>query len=395
MLSLYEKSKFIVTRNVLFFTFLAMFLLTLFNLTTDGRNLLTSILATLLSLTIILFLYKVKSYKTPAYIAIVLGFFLNSYNLLGESNFDNYIDFFWMINLTLFAYFTLDRLVGNFYLVLNIIVLLLITFGYKLNYFSLRPPSDIYNFYTYLDFFMNFIISSVFFGYLVNQFLKQAKEAQEDALVTNIKLKQTNNELKQHYDEKSIMLKEIHHRVKNNLQVITSLLRLQLYKLDDKKSKEPFEESINRINSMALIHEKMYKGDQVKDVNLSQYIYDLADSLITNYSNYDNVKVFVESEIETLNLDVVVPLSLIFNELISNSLKHAFKNNEGGKIEINIHKNKNEIILNYKDNGVWKEPLYTNSFGLELIETFTEQLGGTYTLNHTNNTEYIFKFAVN
>jgi two-component sensor histidine kinase len=394
MKNIYENVKFAVTRNVLVFTFLSMALLTVFNLITNGNNLLTSILATLLSLITLLFLLKTKSYKISAYIAIVFGLSLNSYNLLGASNFENYIDFFWMINLILFAYFTLDRFVGNFYLFLNIIVLLVITFGAKLNYFSLRPPSYIYNFYTYLDFSMNFIISAIFFGYLVNQFLKQAKQAQKDAIVTNLKLKQTNNELQQQYDEKLIMLKEIHHRVKNNLQVITSLLRLQLYKLEDNKTREPFEESINRVNSMALIHEKMYKGDQVKDVNLSQYIYELADSLITNYSNYKNVKVNVKSEIETLNLDVVVPLSLIFNELISNSLKHAFKDNENGKIDINITKNNNKIILIYKDNGIWKEPNDANSFGLELIETFTEQLGGTYTINHLKGTKYIFKFEV-
>jgi len=394
MKNIYENSKFIVTRNVLIFTFVSTALLSIFNLFIDGNNLLTSLLATASSLITIVILFKTNNYKIPAYIAIILAIFVNIYNILGESNFANYTDFFWIINMILFAYFTIGRIVGNIYLSLNVLVVLTITFGAKLNYITLREPTNIFNFYTYFDFSLNFIICSIFFSYLVNQFLKQANQAEEDAILTNLKLKQTNTELKQQYDEKSIMLKEIHHRVKNNLQVITSLLRLQLHKIDDAKAREPFEESINRVNSMALIHEKMYKGDRVKDVNLSQYIYDLADNLIENYSNYENVKVSVDTDIETLNLDVVVPLSLIFNELISNSLKHAFSNNKTGKIGINIIKNKKEITLIYKDNGNWKEPQDPNSFGLELIDTFSEQLGGSFKIDNTNGTKYTFKFEV-
>lgn len=394
MKNIYENSKFLVTRNVLIFTFVSTALLSIFNLFTDGNNLLTSLLSTASSLISIVILLKTNNYKIPAYIATILAIFGNIYNILGKSNFENFTDFFWILNLILFAYFTLGRIVGNIYLSINVIVVLTATFGAKLNYITLLEPTNIFNFYTYLNFSLNFIICLFFFSYLVNQFLKQANQTQEDAIVTNLKLKQTNTELQQQYDEKSIMLKEIHHRVKNNLQVITSLLRLQLYKIDDAKAREPFEESINRVNSMALIHEKMYKGDRVNDVNLSQYIYDLADNLIENYSNYENVKVLVDTDIETLNLNVVVPLSLIFNELISNSLKHAFIKNKTGEISINIIKNKKEITLIYKDNGNWKEPQDPNSFGLELIDTFSDQLGGSFTIDNTNGTKYTFKFEV-
>ncbi len=393
MKSVYENAKFKVTRNVLIFIFISMLLLATVNFITDGNNLLIASLATVFSLIIILFVNKTKTYKAPAVLAITLAYCLNFYNLLGESNFENYIDFFWIINIVLFSFFTLGRWVGNIYFIINIITVISISFLSKEGIITLRPANRVYDFNAYLDFSINFFVCSIFFGYLINQFLKQSNIAQQHSIDSNIKLKQANNQLQKQFDEKSVMLKEIHHRVKNNLQVITSLLRLQLYKLKDKKSIEPFEESINRINAMALIHEKMYKGNQVKAVNLKQYIIDLADNLITNYSHHRNIKVEVKTDIETLNLDNIVPLSLVLNELISNSLKHAF-NGKNGEILINVIKKNKDYKMIYKDNGKWKPPKNPNSFGLELIETFTEQLGGKYTTNHDNGTEYIFEFEL-
>lgn len=393
MKSIYDKAKFKVTRNVLIFIFISMALLATVNFVTDGNNLFTASLGTIFSLIVIVFVNKTKTYKAPAFLAITLAYGLNFYNLLGESNFENYIDFFWIINIVLFSFFTLGRWVGNIYFIINIVTVISISFLSKEGVITLRPANRVNDFNAYIDFSINFIVCSIFFGYLINQFLKQSNIAQQHSIDSNIKLKQANSELQKQYDEKSVMLKEIHHRVKNNLQVITSLLRLQLYKLEDKKSIEPFEESISRVNAMALIHEKMYKGDQVKAVNLKQYIIELADNLITNYSHYGNIKVEVKTDIEILNLDTIVPLSLVLNELISNSLKHAFNGNSG-KISINILKKGKANQMIYKDNGKWKPPKNPNSFGLELIETFTEQLGGTYTTNHDNGTEYIFEFEV-
>ncbi len=390
---IYENAKYNVTKNVLIFIFISMAVLATVNLITNGNNLLTASLGTIFSFIIIVYINKTKTYKAPAMLAIILAYGLNFYNLLGESNFENYIDFFWIINIVLFSFFTLGRWVGNIYFIINIVTVISISFLSKEGVITLRPANRVYDFNAYLDFSLNFIVCSIFFGYLINHFLKQSQNAQEDAIVNNQKLKETNNELQKQYDEKSVMLKEIHHRVKNNLQVITSLLRLQSYKLEDKKSIAPFEESISRVNAMALIHEKMYKGDQVKAVNLKQYIYDLADNLIANYSHYENIKVNVKTDIETLNLDTIVPLSLVLNELISNSLKHAFNGNSG-EITIDVFKKGKVNQMIYKDNGEWKPPKNPNSFGLELIETFTEQLGGTYTTNHNNGTEYIFKFEV-
>jgi len=382
----YEKVKFIVTRNILIFTCFAMFLLIIVNLFTDGSNLTTAIIAAFFSSSVLFILIKSKKFIFSAIIALCLGYGLNLYNLTQASNFENYIDLFWLINLSIFAYFTLGRKIGHLYMVLNISSIFIISVLSKLNYFSLNPASDVYELSTFIDFGVNLTICSLFFGYLVSEFIKQNNVAKEETVLSNL-------ELQKQYDEKSIMLKEIHHRVKNNLQVVTSLLRLQLYKIEDEFAAEPFYESIDRINSMALIHEKMYQGDTVKAINIKDYIKNLAENLIKNYSNDTPITLSVDSIIETIELNHIVPFSLILNELISNSLKHAFQNKTNGEIIINISTTKStHLKLYYKDNGVWKSPKNSTSFGLELIDTFTEQLNGTYTLETLNGTYYCFQF---
>ncbi|HIP36627.1 MAG TPA: sensor histidine kinase [Crocinitomix sp.] len=393
MQPIYEKARFNVTKNILIFTFVSLSLLTVFNLITKGANLISTSTGAIFSFIVLVYLFKSNTYKLPAFTALILGYLLNLYNLFGESNFENYIDFFWTINLVLFTHFTLGRKIGNIYFLLNMLTLITVSIFHKMEFISLRPASNIYNTYTYIDFSLNFFVCSLFFGYLINQFFKQSQKAQNDAISINEKLENNNIELQKQYDEKSIMLKEIHHRVKNNLQVITSLLRLQLYKIEDNKAREPFDESISRINAMALIHEQMYKGDQVKNLNLGQYIKELGNNLILNYTQQKQVEFDINSDIKTLDLDTVVPFSLILNELISNSLKHAFADILGkGKIKINITKKNKSINFIYQDNGNWKTPKMEYTFGLELIETFTEQLGGTYTIDTSKGTKYIFVF---
>ena len=386
MINTYEKVKFKVTRNVFIFTFSSMTFLIIVNLFTDGSNLETSLAGAFFSGSVLLYLVKSKTYILPAIIAISLGYGLNLYNLFRASNFENYIDLFWLMNLSIFTYFTLGKLIGHLYLILNIGTLLLISILSKLNKIELFPASNVYDISAFIDFGINTTICAFFFGYLITEFLKQTNSAKDDSI-------QANFELQKQYDEKSIMLKEIHHRVKNNLQVITSLLRLQLYRIEDKDTAAPFHESIDRIASMALIHEKMYQGDKVKNINIKEYIEDLAKGLLENYSNETDITLTVNSNIETIELNHIVPLSLIINELISNSLKHAFKSVNIGDISINISTNQStQLTLCYKDNGIWIKPKNSDSFGIELIDTFTEQLNGDYTFNSDFGADYCFYF---
>lgn len=382
----YEKVKFIVTRNVFIFTCFAMLILVIMNLFVDGNNLTTAMTAVLFSTSVLIYLLKSKSYLIPAFIAIILGYSLNLHNLFKASNFENFIDLFWLINLSTFAYFTLGKVVGHIYLAINIGTIYIISSLIKFNYITPTPAQHKLELSMLIEFGTNLLICTVFFSYLISVFIKQNNIARVDSIKSNL-------ELQKQYDEKSTMLKEIHHRVKNNLQVVTSLLRLQLYKIENETAVIPFQESIDRISSMALIHEKMYQGDKVKAINIKNYIHDLAENLIKNYANEKQINLIANSSVKTIELNHIVPLSLILNELISNSLKHAFQNKSNGEIIINISTHESaHLKLCYKDNGEWKSPKNTSSFGLELIDTFTEQLNGTYTLETTNGTYYCFHF---
>ncbi|MDX1351072.1 MAG: sensor histidine kinase, partial [Putridiphycobacter sp.] len=190
--------------------------------------------------------------------------------------------------------------------------------------------------------------------------------------------------------------KEIHHRVKNNLQVIISLLRLQLFQLDQADSiSGPFQDSINRITTMALIHEKMYKGDKINNLIVEEYVSDLASDLVRTYATETKVQVQVYSDIEHLKMDDLVPFSLILNELITNSIKHGFKGVPTGKITIDIKQTPIGFDLRYFDSGTWVQQTNEQSFGMELIDTLNGHFDGIYQQQLSDKgTEFIFNFKI-
>lgn len=216
--------------------------------------------------------------------------------------------------------------------------------------------------------------------------------------------------------------KEIHHRIKNNLQVISSLLDLQAEKFRNRKIinesevLEAFKESQDRVKSMALIHEELYKGEELDKLNFSLYIKELADALFVTYK-IGNADVSLNMDLEEnilLDMDTAIPLGIIVNELVSNSLKYAFPDRENGEIQIKFHKNgengsiieesKNEeykstsFILTISDNGVGiSEDLdikELDSLGLQLVTFLVDQLDGELELKKSNGTEFIIRFTV-
>ena len=190
------------------------------------------------------------------------------------------------------------------------------------------------------------------------------------------------------------MLREIHHRVKNNLQVITSLLRLQSNELKDREAIHQFSDMINRVSAMAMIHEKMYQSESLNQIDLKVYLETLVDDLISSYAGNTIILTEIESDIKDIDPKFLVPIALIFNELVSNSIEHAFKNKKAGTIKISAHRNDQSINVIYADDGQWENPKKESSFGLELIETFTEQLDGNCQRTTGNSTQYNFEFPI-
>lgn len=230
-------------------------------------------------------------------------------------------------------------------------------------------------------------------GFIIFTILKSSKASDSLLKKKNAELILQNNEILHREDEKTIMLKEIHHRVKNNLQVITSLLRLQMHELDSKTEAAKFKDSINRVMTMALIHDKMYQTEELSRINLEDYFKGLSEDLMNSYQIDFKVDLSFEFKIEKIGLKSIVPLALIYNELFSNSLKHAFTATEKAEIKVSLSKySDSHFQFTYEDNGVWKESKGTSTFGRELIESLTDQLDGELEFTSTPKTKYIFKF---
>lgn len=193
--------------------------------------------------------------------------------------------------------------------------------------------------------------------------------------------------------EKVVLLREIHHRVKNNLQIVISLLNLQSRQIPDENVIKILQESQNRIRVMALVHEKLYRSDDISHIILSEYIRNLVTILLDFYVlDRRLLTAKVEMKDITLNIDTAIPIGLMINELVSNSLKHAFPEGRTGEIAISVQKADHTLTIMYKDNGVgipegfdWRN---APSLGLRLVISLVEQLSGTIELNRNQGTEF-------
>ncbi len=199
--------------------------------------------------------------------------------------------------------------------------------------------------------------------------------------------------------EKEVLLKEIHHRVKNNLQVVSSLLNLQLKRIEDKEAVEMLREGRDRIRAMALIHEALYGSENLSGVDFTGYVRTLAERLFRSYGiSSDTVALEIAASEAVLGIDTAIPCGLIINELVSNSLKHAFPNGRKGKIRINLHsEGNNRFLLTVSDNGIGfpadVDFRSTESLGLQLVCTLIDQLEGTIELHREQGTEFRIAFS--
>ncbi len=191
-------------------------------------------------------------------------------------------------------------------------------------------------------------------------------------------------------EEKEVLLQEIHHRVKNNMQIISSLIRLQTNQSSNDDLINLFTETQNRINSMALVHEQLYKTKSFEKLELKDYLTELSNHLILSYKTEAEVERKVNISFNKADIDYIIPIGLIANEIISNSMKHGFKGREKGEICVEFVEDKTGYVLNISDNGIGDEQDSNNtgSLGLELIDSLVEQIDGTYSLEKKNGYHY-------
>lgn len=209
--------------------------------------------------------------------------------------------------------------------------------------------------------------------------------------------KKAEKEIVESLKEKEVLLKEIHHRVKNNLQVISSILNLQSSFVKDKKTLEILEESRNRIRSMAIIHENLYQTTNFSSIDFSSYLENLCSNLIASYHLYSGtVQLHTELQKVELVLDQAIPCGLLVNELITNSLKYAFPEGRSGEIAVQLFEKAGRIHLKIGDNGVGMPEDYdilnSDTLGLQLVSTLVEQLEGEIQVDNSEGIKYLITF---
>jgi len=209
--------------------------------------------------------------------------------------------------------------------------------------------------------------------------------------------KQAENEIKESLKEKEALLKEIHHRVKNNMQIISSLLSLQSRYIKDKESFGVFKESQNRVKSMAMIHERLYNSKGLSKIDFREYIENLVYDLFYSYGiNQNFIKIEINTDDISLNVDTAIPCGLIINELVTNSIKYAFPGEECKhrecKIYVKLHRNNENFLLIVGDNGTGLpedvDLEHSETLGLRLVRSLVDQIDGTIELHSNGKTEF-------
>ncbi len=213
--------------------------------------------------------------------------------------------------------------------------------------------------------------------------------------------KKMESQLKQALADKELLLKEMNHRVKNNLQIISSLLSLQSCQMEDKQAAEQLQEAENRVRSMSMIHEKLYRADDLRNIPFSEYITSLTGELFSSYNVVPSIKLDLQVTETTLDVDFVIPCGIIVNELVTNALKHAFPDGTG-TVTVSFSKDdKGECTLSVSDDGValsheW--PIYmtaNNSFGMRLVKASAEKLNAHMSMDTNGGKSFVFVFTEN
>lgn len=228
---------------------------------------------------------------------------------------------------------------------------------------------------------------SVFLEIFLNPIFENGVVAEVSGIAHNTTEKKfVQQRMEQSLKEKEVLLREVHHRVKNNMQVISSILNLQSSYVSDEYTLNLLKESQNRIKTMAYIHESLYQNKSFTSVNFSEYVHTLVNNIVQSYAyNSEKVKLALKIERVNLSLDSSIPAGLIINELITNSIKHAFPGSQQGQIDFSLWTENNYVFLELKDDGVGFAPEVdfenSHSLGLQLVNTLIEQIEGKLTFN--------------
>jgi two-component sensor histidine kinase len=388
---LFEEANYKITLNFSFFLCIALILLYITQFISFDYNRSNLILfATFFSFIFYFYTLKTGEYKNPALIGSYTYALIIEVALYCIPKNPPIIGGIWIINNVFFTFRCVNKKHGLFLTCIHFISLVFFYF-----YFTTFNSENIFfsqlNFYDKLGIGFNLLFAFLVFLFFIQQTIDTNIKASQKIKLINQEIYNQFEIINQQNEEKTILLKEIHHRVKNNLQIIISLLRLQSYQIENKEHNQSFNEAINRIITISSIHEKIYQNNSFKTIDIKEYFEDLIKEIISMYELNTRIETKFNFNVKSIQLEPIVPLALIINELISNSIKHFNKKKENLVISIefkNIENNK--VQLDYSDNGTWIENTQKNTLGLELITALTKQIKGK--MNFIKHPNTIFKF---
>lgn len=342
----------------------------------------------LLSLITTAFVKISNKFILPYYVFAFSASFLITISFVYLDNTLHYPDFFWIIAIILFAYIGLGKRWAIFFIIYHIgTISYFFIFALNRNLEKVTPVNSTQLFGILTEIFLClFVIFYLFYIYV------RFKEFFElELTLKNENLEDKNRMIEQKNTENTTLIKEVHHRVKNNLQIVISLLRMQANDIENEESKLQFNEAIGRIMTISVIHQKLYEQKNLAEVQFENYFKQLIDEIKRLHDSKVKIEIDIEPNLTSIGLNSIVPLGLILNELITNSIKHNSLPDDQPLISISFKEGKDSSILFvYSDSGKWKEPgsdKTNGKFGLELISVLTEQMEGSF---KREGTTYLF-----
>lgn len=373
-----ERGKFVMAwrLSILFIVVFTILTFAFGRVSTESAAVYGTVLA--LAVGILIYLYSTQKSLLPYWIYAISGSIIAQITINTILDSASFGDFIWIVSTIIFAFVGLGRIPGIIFTVFHLCGLAYyITFSLNAHFHEVRhfETSD------KIALFLEMTLGFVTITYLLNQYVVFQSYSRRQLEILNNSLEEQNETILLKNRENVTLVKEVHHRVKNNLQIIISLLRMQRSEIKSEESQEQFNVAINRILTMSMIHQKLYQEKEPTKISIRNYLEDLIKELVSLSERRTPIQVKMEASDEYADLKTIVPFGLLVNELVSNSMKHAFTGSAEDTISVRLQMDEQEhkLFFEYLDNGIWLEPAEgASSFGLELIDILTEQMEGHY-----------------
>lgn len=373
---------------VLGFT-IAAIVLTILSTFLDIRFFLFYVVALFFLVVSLLFLrYKSNYYRLIASLLFIFIFLICIVSIFTVKNDPHFQELFWMLGLSIFSFFVLNQRWGISFLV-AIVVIYCIYYNFFfaehiLQHHFIKPHS-------YLSWSIEFGISMFIIGYAMTQYIVANHNALNKIKVSYKELEDQKRKVEQQTKEKTILLQEIHHRVKNNLQVIVSLLRMQMKELSSPEAQNSFQMSISRVISMALIHQKLYEKENLSDIVIKEYLEALLERIVPSRNSGVIINYTVHSSITNFTGRNALPLGLLVNELVLHTLNKV-NQEEASSASIEVHIkaiDEHRFTMTYIDDKIHSSTQVNSYYNsIQLIDIFSRQLDGNYTVSEKENKKY-------